>query len=134
MFRKLTIKERFFFFLSITLMMSYGYQCYFNRQVQKDINLTLEDHNISVNKYVEMNDEKKILSDRYDTPGLRYGDIKKELLERIFNHFSPYRKKREYLLNNLDDVYQVLEKGREKANVVANEYIDKIRKAMGIAY
>ena len=55
MFRKLTIKERFFFFLSITLMMSYGYQCYFNRQVQKDINLTLEDHNISVNKYVEMN-------------------------------------------------------------------------------
>jgi len=80
------------------------------------------------------NDEKKILSDRYDTPGLRYGDIKKELLERIFNHFSPYRKKREDLLNNLDDVYQALEKGREKANVVANEYIDKIRKAMGIAY
>ena len=80
------------------------------------------------------NDERKILSDRYDTPGLRYGDIKKELLERIFNHFSPYRKKREDLLNNLDDVYQVLEKGREKANVVANEYIDKIRKAMGIAY
>ena len=37
-------------------------------------------------------------------------------------------------LNNLDDVYQALEKGREKANVVANEYIDKIRKAMGIAY
>ena len=80
------------------------------------------------------NEEKKILNDRYDTPGLRYGDIKKELLERIFNHFSPYRKKREDLLNNLDDVYQALEKGREKANVVANEYIDKIRKAMGIAY
>ena len=40
----------------------------------------------------------------------------------------------ERLLNNLDDVYQALEKGRAKANVVANEYLDKIRKAMGIAY
>ena len=79
-------------------------------------------------------EERKILNDRYDTPGLRYGDIKKELLERIFNHFSPYRKKREELLNNLDDVFQALEKGREKANVVANEYLHKIRKAMGIAY
>ena len=29
---------------------------------------------------LEAIDEKDILSDRYDTPGLRYGDLKKELL------------------------------------------------------
>ena len=80
------------------------------------------------------NDEKKILSDRYDTPGLRYGDIKKELLEKIYEHFSPYKKKREYLFNNLDEVYDILNQGRKKANVVASEYINKTRKAMGIAY
>ena len=80
------------------------------------------------------NDEKKILSDRYDTPGLRYGDIKKELLEKIYEHFSPYKKRREYLLNNLDEVYDILNQGREKANVVASKYIDKMRKAMGVAY
>jgi tryptophanyl-tRNA synthetase len=79
-------------------------------------------------------EEKKILSDRYDTPGLRYGDIKKELLERIYDYFSPYRQKREHLLQNLDEVYQTLEHGATKASVVANEYMDKIRKAMGIAY
>jgi tryptophanyl-tRNA synthetase len=79
-------------------------------------------------------EEKKILSDRYDTPGLRYGDIKKELLERIYEYFSPYRQKREHLLKNLDEVYQALEHGATKASVVANEYMDKIRKAMGIAY
>ena len=79
-------------------------------------------------------DEKKILSDRYDTPGLRYGDIKKELLEKIYEHFSPHKKRREYLSNNLDEVYDILNQGREKATVVASEYIDKIRKAMGIAY
>ena len=80
------------------------------------------------------NDEKKILSDRYDTPGLRYGDIKKELLEKIHEHFSPYKKRREYLFNNLDEVYDILNQGRKKANVVASEYINKTRKAMGIAY
>ena len=80
------------------------------------------------------NAEKKILSDRYDTPGLRYGDIKKELLEKIYEHFSPYKKRREYLFNNLDEVYDILNQGREKATVVASEYINKTRKAMGIAY
>ena len=80
------------------------------------------------------NDEKKILSDRYDTPGLRYGDIKKELLEKIYEHFSPYKKRRDYLFNNLDEVYGILNQGREKATVVASEYINKTRKAMGIAY
>ncbi len=80
------------------------------------------------------NDEKRILSDRYDTPGLRYGDIKKELLEKIYEHFSPYKKRREYLSKNLDEVYDMLDKGREKATLVASEYIEKTREAMGIAY
>ena len=80
------------------------------------------------------NDEKKILSDRYDTPGLRYGDIKKELLEKIYEHFSPYKKRREYLFNNLDEVYDILNQGREKASIVASGYIEKTRKAMGIVY
>ena len=44
------------------------------------------------------------------------------------------KKKREYLFNNLDEVYAILNQGREKAILVASEYIDKTRKAMGIAY
>jgi len=79
-------------------------------------------------------EEKKMLSDRYESPGLRYGDVKKELLEKIYEYISPYREKREYLLNNTDDVRQVLYKGKEKASLVANDYIEKVRKAMGIAY
>ena len=79
-------------------------------------------------------EEKKMLNDRYESPGLRYGDVKKELLEKIYEYISPYREKREYLLNNTDDVRQVLNKGKEKASLVANDYIGKVRKAMGIAY
>jgi tryptophanyl-tRNA synthetase len=79
-------------------------------------------------------EEKKILSDRYETPGLKYGDVKKELLEKIYEYISPYREKRDSLLNNTDDVRQVLKQGKEKASIVANDYIEKIRKAMGVVY
>tara|TARA_B100001027_G_scaffold212302_1_gene181510 strand:- start:412 stop:1392 length:981 start_codon:yes stop_codon:yes gene_type:complete len=79
-------------------------------------------------------EEKNILSDRYDTPGLKYGDVKKELLSRVIEHFFPYRKKRQYLSNNIDQVHSLLDHGREKASKVADEYIKKIRDAMGLNY
>ena len=79
-------------------------------------------------------EEKNILSDRYDTPGLKYGDVKKELLNRVIEHFYPYRKKREYLSKNIDQVHSLLDHGREKASIVADKYIKKIRDAMGLNY
>mgnify|MGYP001205531582 FL=1 len=79
-------------------------------------------------------EEKNILSDRYDTPGLKYGEVKKELLARIIEYFSPYREKRSYLLKNIDHVQSLLEYGRDKASKVADGYIKKIREAMGLNY
>ena len=79
-------------------------------------------------------EEKNILSDRYDTPGLKYGDVKKELLAKIIEHFSPYREKRNYLLKNIDHVHILLRHGRDKASKVADEYIKNIREAMGLNY
>ena len=79
-------------------------------------------------------EEKSILSDRYDTPGLKYGDVKKELLGRVIEYFYPYREKREYLSKNIDQVHSLLDHGREKASKVADEYIKKIRDAMGLNY
>jgi len=79
-------------------------------------------------------EEKNILSDRYDTPGLKYGDVKKELLSRVIEYFSPYREKREYLSKNIDQVHSILDYGRDKASKVAEGYIKKIRDAMGLNY
>ena len=79
-------------------------------------------------------DEKNILNDRYDTPGLMYGDLKKELINRIIEHFSPYRQKRDYLLKNIDHVHRLLELGKDKASRVADKYIKNIREAMGLHY
>ena len=80
------------------------------------------------------NDEKDILSDRYDTPGLRYGDLKKELFEKIIEHFLPYRKKRDDLLKNIDFVHSSLEKGAQKASIIADDYIKRIRDSIGLIY
>lgn len=77
---------------------------------------------------------KKELVDRFDMPGLRYGDVKKELAEKVLEHFRPYREKREYLVNHLDYVKQVLHIGAEKASAEADKYLEKARTAMGLNY
>ena len=51
---------------------------------------------------------KKLLNDRYDTPGLRYGDLKKELFEKTIEYFSPFREKRTQLSEDMDFVYNTL--------------------------
>ncbi len=77
--------------------------------------------------------EKKILRERFLTPGLRYGDIKKELFELILEHFSPYRKKRDELLKNKDYIESQLKKGKEKAETVIQQKLSQVRKVLGIS-
>ena len=35
----------------------------------------------------------KTLRTQFETPGLRYGDVKKELFSTIMDYFAPYRKR-----------------------------------------
>ena len=79
-------------------------------------------------------DEKKELESQYDNPGLRYGDVKKELSDKIIAYFQPYREKREYLDNHKDYVLQILKDGAQKAAVKADKYLTKARTAMGLNY
>lgn len=78
--------------------------------------------------------EKEILDlrQRYLTPGLRYGDLKKELFGRIMDHFSPYRKKREELMQNKDYIEEILRKGADKAYSVALPVIDRVRDKVAV--
>ena len=71
---------------------------------------------------------------RIDNPGLRYGNIKKELADKIISYFQPYREKRKYLENHKDYVIQALKGGAQKAAVEADKYITKARNAMGLNY
>tara|TARA_B100001109_G_scaffold88191_1_gene71932 strand:+ start:637 stop:1614 length:978 start_codon:yes stop_codon:yes gene_type:complete len=77
-------------------------------------------------------DSKKELADRYDTPGLKYMDIKKELIDTIINFFELNKSKREQLLKNDDEVNQKMILGRNKAREVAQETLSKVKNAVGL--
>jgi tryptophanyl-tRNA synthetase len=64
--------------------------------------------------------------------GYGYGELKKELLATLHDYFAPMRQKRAELVKNLDYVHEVLRKGAERANAVADETMAKVRKAVGL--
>ena len=49
-------------------------------------------------------------------------------------YFRPFRDKRTYLSNNLDYVLNQLTIGSEKATLVADQTINKVRTASGLNY
>lgn len=78
--------------------------------------------------------EQQELAARYDKPGLKYGEVKKELLQRFMDHFQPYRQKRDDLVKHPSTVWDILDFGAQKARRVAREYLEKVRTAMGLNY
>jgi tryptophanyl-tRNA synthetase len=76
--------------------------------------------------------EKLELRNRFLAGGLRYGDLKKELYEKILSYFHPYRKKREELLQNQDYINHILKLGCEKARDLAVGKLKLIRSSLGV--
>ena len=72
------------------------------------------------------------LKERYNTPGLKYMDIKNELFEYIMEYFSDQRSKRDEYLSNPDSVYDLMKLGEEKAKSVAGETIESVKKSIGM--
>ena len=79
-------------------------------------------------------DGRKTLAEKYDKPGLRYGDLKNELFELVMDYFSPYRSKRNDLITRKDYVYDILREGADKAEVIASEVLARVRQSIGVNY
>ena len=80
-----------------------------------------------------LNDEsKKELADRYDTPGLKYMEIKNELIETIISFFELQKSKREQLLANPDEVNQKMILGQNKAKKIAQKTLQEVKSATGL--
>jgi len=79
-------------------------------------------------------DEKKDLAQRYRAGGLKYGEVKKDLLERIWEFFSPYREKRDALLADQDQLHGILKQGADKVRDVARNTINEVRTRTGLRY
>ena len=74
------------------------------------------------------------LQNRYVKGGEGHGHFKLYLADVIWEYFKPYREKREYYLNNQDEVRALLDTGANKAREIALPLIEKIRVATGIKY
>jgi len=103
----------------------------------KELDEPKEWENCNIYKLCELfmnKEELKELQVRYATPGEGYGHFKLSLLDKINEHFAPYVQKREYLLNNPDEVKDILAYGAKKARLVASEKLKQIRDAVGLNY
>lgn len=78
--------------------------------------------------------EREELKARFQTPGLGYVAVKKELFSHLMDYFQPYREKRAYLANHREAVLDTLRKGAAKASAVADRFIQKVRAAVGLHY
>ena len=62
------------------------------------------------------------------------GKLKALVTEAINDYFAPIRQRRQELADNEDYLLEVLHAGNDKANQVANETLDNVRKVMKMDY
>jgi tryptophanyl-tRNA synthetase len=77
-------------------------------------------------------DEITSMHERFTKGGTGYGDFKKELFEKLWEYFSPMRKRREEILADKLYIDNVLVRGAKRANEVADDVMTRVRAAVGL--
>ena len=72
------------------------------------------------------------MRERFKNGGTGYGDFKKELFEKLWEYFSPMRKRREEILADKLYIDNVLLRGAKRANEVADDVMTRVRAAVGL--
>lgn len=81
-------------------------------------------------------DKAKIaeMKEHYERGGLGDVPCKKYLNEVMQDLLAPIRERRKELAKDIKGVYKILEEGTRRANLVAEETLKKVKKAMGFNY
>ena len=77
-------------------------------------------------------DEREAMAERFRKGGYGYGDAKKALLEKLLEHFGPYRERREELAKDPAAVFEVLHHGAARAQAVARTTLERVYPAVGL--
>jgi len=72
------------------------------------------------------------MRERFRKGGTGYGDFKKELFGKLWEFFAPMRKRRDEILADKSYIDNVLARGAERANEVANRVMARVRDAVGL--
>jgi tryptophanyl-tRNA synthetase len=73
------------------------------------------------------------MHERFKKGGTGYGDFKKQLFEKLWDYFAPMRKRREEILADKSYIDNVLKRGAERANAIANQVMARVRKHVGLS-
>jgi tryptophanyl-tRNA synthetase len=76
--------------------------------------------------------ERDELRGRAEAGGLGYGEVKKDLLARVLDHFQPLRSRREDWERRPDDVEDVLASGVGRAREIGGPVLEQARRAAGL--
>lgn len=71
------------------------------------------------------------LKDKYEGGNFGYGHAKQVLFELIIERFSKERERFNYLMENTQEIEVELQKGAEKARVIAQSVLQRVRKKVG---
>jgi len=87
---------------------------------------------IQLYSLIASKDELADMRERFKKGGTGYGDFKKELFEKLWEYFSPMRKRREEILRDKSYIDKVLARGAKRANGIADQVMERVRTAVGL--
>ncbi|WP_299883795.1 tryptophan--tRNA ligase [uncultured Lacinutrix sp.] len=85
----------------------------------------------AIYKLLASDEEIKIMKANYENGNYGYGHAKQALFELIIKTFEMQRERYDFYMNNLDKIDEALAKGAEKAKVVANDVLKRVRDKVG---
>ncbi len=72
------------------------------------------------------------MHERFKKGGTGYGDFKKQLFDKLWEYFAPMRKRRTEILAEKNYINNVLGRGADRANSIADEVMKRVRNAVGL--
>ena len=82
-------------------------------------------------KLVETPEELAKMEKRF-AEGISWAEAKTELFNAMNNYLKPMRDRYNYYMEHYDEVERILTKSEEKVRIVAQETLDRVRKAIGV--
>ena len=82
-------------------------------------------------KLLASEEEISVMRANYQVGSYGYGHAKQALFELIIEKFAEQRTRYNYFMGNLDEIDKALIKGSEKAHLIADEVLARVRKKLG---
>lgn len=85
----------------------------------------------AIYKLLASDEQVEKMRKNYLTGGFGYGHAKKAILELILTKFSKERERFNYFMEHKEELDQVLKEGAQKASLVANDVLGRVRTKLG---